>query len=102
MAEGLSAVAVNALPRAIASGSWFGKRKPTAPARSATRLMASTQEKTIFIIFTTLDDPVALFNLFCIILFLHRLTAMANPAMILDGACPTPRHTIPLLILTHP
>src|SRR5581483_3971099 len=32
MAEGLSAVAAKALPRAIASGSWFGRRKPTAEA----------------------------------------------------------------------
>src|SRR5208282_5995815 len=36
MADGLSAVAANALPRAMASGSWFGRRKPTAPSRSGT------------------------------------------------------------------
>ena len=42
--DGASAVATKALPRAMASGSWFGSRKPTArevvdaaPSESATR-----------------------------------------------------------------
>src|ERR1041384_5941253 len=35
MADGLSAVAAKALPRAMASGSWLGNRKPTPWAKFA-------------------------------------------------------------------
>src|SRR5438270_14083713 len=43
MAEGLSAVAAWALPRAIPSGSWFGRRKPTASASPENKAASARQ-----------------------------------------------------------
>src|SRR5450756_1333670 len=41
MAEGLSAVATKALPRAIATGSWFGSKKPMPRDTCGTRMVKS-------------------------------------------------------------
>src|SRR6266478_889601 len=67
MAEGLSAVATKAFPRAVASASWFGIRKPSAcrlEGYKITRLPAESTMKRVTHIARAGVRTVSRFNLF--------------------------------------